>query len=552
MKYADTNIQLYTQLLESGYCEEDLARVYRAYEYAMNVFTCIYHRCGDTFINHLVRTASILASLRCEPDLVVAGLVHSVYRTDHFGTFAKRVGDSKRKELRSIIGEQAEEYVSSFTRLDWRPPVIRELSRRLPQLPDLDRKMILIRLANELEEFLDHGIFYCSNADLRVRGVKVLGPTLVRMADDLGYPDLAAELKRVFAETLDGSIPSFFRNDKEIFYTINPRTLSPDRLPLLQDAVIRQFQRIRSAVRLRTRIRNFIATHRAAANHGKRFSTGHKNPSLPGTFIQQEKEPTVTHDQALLAGKNILLTGVGPNIGRSIAIEMLKQGAHVYFTDVLEQRCSKLEQELRELRCEGRIKWFAADVSNKERVEELCSWLTEQHIEIDILVNNVGIVWEKRGLRNFSLKEWEKIFHTNLFGPLYLTHLITERMIQKGIAGSILFLSSVHQWTIYGEPSYSASKAALGMTIKELALELAPHGIRVNGIAPGWVEEDETGNQLAFPPHRLWGVSIHPCFIGRAAVYLSSDYFSKFTTGTVLQIDSGLTLFNPQEGLWQK
>jgi NAD(P)-dependent dehydrogenase (short-subunit alcohol dehydrogenase family) len=91
---------------------------------------------------------------------------------------------------------------------------------------------------------------------------------------------------------------------------------------------------------------------------------------------------------------------------------------------------------------------------------------------------------------------------------------------------------------------YSASKAALGMIIKELAIELAPHNIRVNGIAPGNIKEDEKGNTI---PHRytpLYGSSINPCYIGRAAVYLSSDYYSRYTTGTVIKIDGGLSLYN--------
>jgi NAD(P)-dependent dehydrogenase (short-subunit alcohol dehydrogenase family) len=80
------------------------------------------------------------------------------------------------------------------------------------------------------------------------------------------------------------------------------------------------------------------------------------------------------------------------------------------------------------------------------------------------------------------------------------------------------------------------------MVIKELAVDLAPHHIRVNGIAPGWVIEDEDGNPLAHKNTPLYQTSINPGYIGRTAVYLAAEYFSRFTTGTVITIDGGLSI----------
>lgn len=102
-------------------------------------------------------------------------------------------------------------------------------------------------------------------------------------------------------------------------------------------------------------------------------------------------------------------------------------------------------------------------------------------------------------------------------------------------------MTSIHQWVPNGDPAYSASKAALGTVIRELALELAPHGIRVNGIAPGYVNEDEEGRPVPHPDTPLGGVSVAPRYIGRAAVYLCADHFSRHTTGTVIKVDGGLS-----------
>jgi len=245
----------------------------------------------------------------------------------------------------------------------------------------------------------------------------------------------------------------------------------------------------------------------------------------------------------LLAGKNVLVTGAGRNIGKSIVLEMAKQGANIFFTDIEEKRCRNLEEELASRKISSR--WFISDVSRTEDADRLSDELRRQGVSMDVLVNNVGIQLETPGLQNLNLHEWEKTFQTNVFGPLYLTKLVSEVMIAKKIHGSILFLTSIHQSMLFGYASYSCSKAALGMLIRELALELAPHKIRVNGIAPGWVAEDEEGNPRPFGYHPLTNTSITPAYIGRTAVYLASDYFSLFTTGTVVQIDAGLTLINP-------
>lgn len=253
-------------------------------------------------------------------------------------------------------------------------------------------------------------------------------------------------------------------------------------------------------------------------------------------------EPSVVIDNQLLAGKNVLITGAARNIGRSIALEMAKQGANIFFTDIVEELCTKLEKELNVYQVKSR--GFQSDISKSEDSDFLQSWLVENQINIDILINNVGIKFETIKIKDLDLREWQSTFNTNILGLIYVTKIISQMMVSNNIHGAIIFITSIHQWEIARWPSYSSSKAALGMIIKELAVELAPNGIRVNGIAPGWVAEDEQGNTLSHKYTTLHNSSINPCYIGRAAVYLASDYFSKFTTGTVIKIDAGLSLFN--------
>jgi NAD(P)-dependent dehydrogenase (short-subunit alcohol dehydrogenase family) len=247
-------------------------------------------------------------------------------------------------------------------------------------------------------------------------------------------------------------------------------------------------------------------------------------------------------DHGLLSGKNVLITGAGRNIGQSIAIEMANQGANVFFTDIDKQRCQALAKELGTWGVQS--SGYVSDISRIDDTDNLCRSLENADVRIDILVNNAGIGKSDPSKDDLDLQMWRKVYDTNVFGPMYLTKRIAQMMTSSHISGSIIFITSIHQWIIRRDSSYSSSKAALGMALMELALRLAPHGIRVNGIAPGWVAEDEQGETLASEYAPLNGSSINPRYIGRAAAYLSSDYYSKFTTGTVLTIDAGLSLYN--------
>ena len=256
----------------------------------------------------------------------------------------------------------------------------------------------------------------------------------------------------------------------------------------------------------------------------------------------REREPATVVDNRLMAGRNVLITGAGRNIGRSIAVEMARQGANVFFTDLTSDSCEALQQELSSY--EVTSKGFVSDVSKIEDVDALFAALSAQNVTIDTLVHNAGAHYNTVGIRKLDLNEWRATFETNVFGALYLTKLITNSMVSNQIKGCIVFLSSIHQWTIRSVPSYSASKAALGMVIKELAAEMAAFGIRVNGIAPGLVAEEGERGPIYYEHALLHRSSITPQYIGRAAVYLASSYFSEFTTGTLLKIDDGLSLYN--------
>lgn len=243
---------------------------------------------------------------------------------------------------------------------------------------------------------------------------------------------------------------------------------------------------------------------------------------------------------ALLDGRNALITGAAANIGKSIALEMAHQGANVYLADLDEEGCRALEQRITAL---GRkSKSFIGDLSVRENLDLIHSELEAEGVVIDILVNNVSVDNSTVSDPYEYWQQWQKTYDTNVVGPAYLTKLVTDTMMEKQVPGSVLFITSVHQWMVRGGAAYSSSKAAQGMMVRELAIALAGNRIRVNGIAPGYVGVDSDGVPIPHAASPLTKSSIPPRYIGRTAVYLCSDYFSEHTTGSILTLDSGLNL----------
>jgi NAD(P)-dependent dehydrogenase (short-subunit alcohol dehydrogenase family) len=261
-----------------------------------------------------------------------------------------------------------------------------------------------------------------------------------------------------------------------------------------------------------------------------------------GGKVPQGLMDTPNPGTKLLEGLNVLVTGACRNIGRAIALEMAAAGARIFFTDIDEEGIKRLEDELKGRNAEAR--GFLSDISSTTDSDRLVTFFAEKRIPLHVLVNNAAMARGHGDARNMQPDQWRALFDTNLLGPMYLTSRVAGMMIDQEITGSIIFITSTHDHVVSRWPDYSASKAAVTMAVKELAIEFAGHGIRVNAIAPGFVWLNAQGEPLPHPYTPLGRQTIHPAYIGRAAVCLSSDYFSHCTTGSVLVVDGGLSLYN--------
>lgn len=238
----------------------------------------------------------------------------------------------------------------------------------------------------------------------------------------------------------------------------------------------------------------------------------------------------------LLEHQIAIVTGGANGIGRGIALGMAKEGADIVIADIDEINSQKTAEKIREL---GRkVLVISTDVSSNEDNNKLVKATIAEFGKVDILVNNAGIN-TKGGIVDITKEGALSVFNTNLIGPFFLTQKVIKEMINKKIKGCILFTSSVHSHITQLHPAYVATKAALEMVVKDIALELASYGIRVNAVAPGAIaikgEKDRTN------PHVPLGYSGLPEDVANAMIFLASGK-SNYVTGQTLVVDGGFSL----------
>jgi NAD(P)-dependent dehydrogenase (short-subunit alcohol dehydrogenase family) len=247
-----------------------------------------------------------------------------------------------------------------------------------------------------------------------------------------------------------------------------------------------------------------------------------------------------------LAGKSALVTGSSRGIGKAIALGLAREGADVAVNyaksrDAAEQVVQAIRELGRQATC------IQADVSQKEQVFRLAeeSWKTLG--KIDILVNNAGTA-SLEPFDHTTEDSWNRTLDTNLKGPFFCAQQIAVKMIEAGIRGRIINVSSTNGTMAEALlASYNASKGGLELVTKSLAIELAPYGITSNGIAPGLIQT-EIGEDFDLDP-KFFEYCVEHIPLGRmgsiedcvgATVFLASDE-SAYITGHTVVIDGGLT-----------
>lgn len=238
--------------------------------------------------------------------------------------------------------------------------------------------------------------------------------------------------------------------------------------------------------------------------------------------------------------KVALITGGSRGIGKACALELAKAGYDVVINYVgNEEAANATVAELKSLGSNSSALKF--DVTDKDAVEAGVKEVVEKYGKIDVLVNNAGITRDGLFMR-MSPENWEAVINTNLNSAFYVSSPVVKLMIKQRSGAVINMSSIVGVYGNAGQANYAAAKAGLIGFTKALAKEVASRNVRVNAIAPGFIETDMTkdlpleGLAEHIPMKKLG----QPEDIAKAVKFLAED--ATYVTGQVLQVDGGLVI----------
>ena len=274
------------------------------------------------------------------------------------------------------------------------------------------------------------------------------------------------------------------------------------------------------------------------------------SPSPPGT----EPLPKVGYPE-FLQGQPAIVTGANSGIGEAVAIGLARAGCDVAVNYVTHPETA--EEVAHKIEGYGRKAMVVkADVGQEDQVEAMFKEVIGAFGTIHVSVSNAGLQKDAAFL-DMTIEQWNEVIGVNLTGQFLCQRAAAREFMRRGVvesvsvaAGKMICMSSVHQaipWA--GHVNYASSKGGIKLLMESMAQELAPHRIRVNGIAPGairtpintaaWNTEEAYSSLMTLVPYKRIG---EPDDIAQAAAWLASDH-ADYVTGTTLFVDGGMTLY---------
>jgi NAD(P)-dependent dehydrogenase (short-subunit alcohol dehydrogenase family) len=254
-------------------------------------------------------------------------------------------------------------------------------------------------------------------------------------------------------------------------------------------------------------------------------------------------------DAFSVKGQNVIVTGGNRGIGLGISAAYAQSGANVAILCRNKESGNKVAEELK--RYGVTVFCVACDTASHENVKSAVAAVFKIFDHVDVLVNNAGVSTVTGFLQDKDLKEWHRVINTNLHGPAYMIYEVVPGMIKAAKGGSVINISSIGGQNLGGAREhkmspYHASKAALDMFSRNMAIEFGDFGIRVNVIAPGPTHSDLDKDLPPGVPEMIGKIMpMHrfgePIEIGAMCVFLSSPAGCQ-VTGTVMIHDGGMIL----------
>jgi NAD(P)-dependent dehydrogenase (short-subunit alcohol dehydrogenase family) len=245
-----------------------------------------------------------------------------------------------------------------------------------------------------------------------------------------------------------------------------------------------------------------------------------------------------------LSGSSAIVTGAGSGLGRHFALTLAHAGAKVALAGRRLDRLKSVEKEIEAF--DGRALPVALDVTKAQSVRQCVATAEQELGAITVLVNNSGVVVDKPALDQ-SEAEWDAVLDTNLKGAFLMASEVARHMVRLRRGGSIVNIASIlGDRAAARVAGYAASKAGLAQLTRALAVEWARHDIRVNAIAPGYIETDINRDFLAGPAGQAIAKRVPMRRFGRpedleGALLLLCSPAGAYMTGTVITVDGGQT-----------
>lgn len=246
----------------------------------------------------------------------------------------------------------------------------------------------------------------------------------------------------------------------------------------------------------------------------------------------------------LLKGKNAIVTGGARGIGKEIVMDFLREGASVVFVD-LNPSDSLAEMEQAAAAAGGKVSFLKADVSNPEEIGPAIEKLIAELGKVDVLVNNAGITRDGLIFR-MPVSDWEKVLRINLTSAFLISQVVARAMIKQRSGSIVNMASIVGVGGNAGQANYAASKAGLIGLTRSLAKEAGGRGVRVNAVAPGYIDTDMTRSlpeaaREAFLTQVAMKRAGTPQEVAKVVTFLASD-MAAYVSGDVLRVDGCMSI----------